>query len=433
MNNPAFYRPRVIRAAPVAGPFVIKVISALLLAAPFALPPAAHAQNTGGYAQDYRAQPTSPAFAQQELDQMLAPIALYPDALLSQILMAATYPLEVVEAARWSRANPGLDGDRAVDAVGNMNWDPSVKSIVAFPQILAMMDERLSWTEDLGDAFVTQQEDVMDSVQYLRRQAYTAGNLSSDDRVTVDYRDGMFSIAPGDPRFVYVPYYDPLVVFGVWRSPAYPPVRWTAWQGYEVRRGPSGYARAVRINVAPNFFYGAIDWRSRRVNVVNVNNNYYNRTVIVNRPVNIVNAAPQAWQHDISHRGSMPYHRDVAPLNRPAAVENRTRESVATRADARSDNRAEDARWSRTPSTANMQSAVPAGRAAIERQPDNSQGAGRAREGHSMHEDHRGMLVSQNDARVTPAAYAPRPAAAPAKPQTANHPAHGGERSAPQR
>src|SRR6187551_1368777 len=96
---------------------------------------------------------THTVFSQQDLDQMLAPIALYPDSLLSQILMAATYPLEVVQAARWSRANPGLHGDRAVRAVAERDWDPSVKSLVAFPQILAMMDAKLEWTERLGEAF----------------------------------------------------------------------------------------------------------------------------------------------------------------------------------------------------------------------------------------------------------------------------------------
>src|SRR5216117_719603 len=106
--------------------------------------------------------PAQRAAAQPELDQMLAPIALYPDSLLSQILMAATYPLEVVEAARWSRANPGLQGEQAVKAVDDRGWDPSVKSLVAFPQIIMMMDEKLDWTERLGDAFLAQQSQVMD-------------------------------------------------------------------------------------------------------------------------------------------------------------------------------------------------------------------------------------------------------------------------------
>src|SRR5450830_1736136 len=124
-------------------------------------------------------------FPQQELDQMLAPIALYPDALLSQILMASTYPLEVVEAARWSKARPGLSGDDAVRAAEGENWDPSVKSLVAFPQVLERMNENLQWTQALGDAFLDQQAQVMDTVQALRRRAEAVGNLRSDDRVRV--------------------------------------------------------------------------------------------------------------------------------------------------------------------------------------------------------------------------------------------------------
>ena len=116
----------------------------------------------------------NPSFTQQELDQMLAPIALYPDPLLSQILMAATYPLEVVEAARWSNANPNLTGDAAVQAVNSQNWDPSIKSLVAFPQVLQTMDQNIEWTERLGDAFLGQQSQVMDTVQRLRQKAQQA-------------------------------------------------------------------------------------------------------------------------------------------------------------------------------------------------------------------------------------------------------------------
>src|SRR5205809_4346930 len=128
----------------------------------------------------------SRTFTQQELDQMLAPIALYPDSLLSQILMASSYPLEVVEAARWSKANPNLKGDQAVQAVAQNSWDPSVKSLVAFPQILMMMDDKLNWTERLGDAFLAQQQQVMDTVQNLRQKASAAGNLTSNDQIRVD-------------------------------------------------------------------------------------------------------------------------------------------------------------------------------------------------------------------------------------------------------
>ena len=117
---------------------------------------------------------------------MLAPVALYPDGLLSQILMAASYPLEVVEAQRWSLANPSVTGSAAVQAVDQNNWDPSVKSLLAFPRILQTMSSKLDWTRRLGDAFLGQQQQVMDTIQSLRQKAYAAGNLVSNaqDRVT---------------------------------------------------------------------------------------------------------------------------------------------------------------------------------------------------------------------------------------------------------
>ena len=119
--------------------------------------------------------PRREAATQAELDQLLAPIALYPDPLLSQILMASTYPLEVVEAARWSRAHPGLGGQDALAAADPQDWDASVKALVAFPQVLALMDERLEWTERLGDVFVAQEPQVMETVQGLRQKAYAVG------------------------------------------------------------------------------------------------------------------------------------------------------------------------------------------------------------------------------------------------------------------
>ncbi len=119
------------------------------------------------------------AFSQQELDQLLAPIALYPDPLLAQILMAATYPLDVVEAARWSKANPSVKGTALEDAMQKQRWDPSVKSLAAFPQVLAMMNEKLDWTQKLGDAFLAQQGEVMSTVQALRARAANEGNLQT--------------------------------------------------------------------------------------------------------------------------------------------------------------------------------------------------------------------------------------------------------------
>ena len=130
---------------------------------------------------------------------MLAPIALYPDPLLSQILMAATYPLEVVQAARWSSANPMLKGDAAVHAVGSQNWDSSVKSLVAFPQVLQTMDQKIDWTERLGDAFLAQQSQVMDTIQKLRQKAREAGNLSSNSQINVTQPDDSIEVEAANP------------------------------------------------------------------------------------------------------------------------------------------------------------------------------------------------------------------------------------------
>ena len=253
-------------------------------------------------------QPTSaqPVFTQQELDQMLAPIALYPDSLLSQILMASTYPLEVVQAARWSKANPNLEGDEAVKAVEQNNWDPSVKSLVAFPQILAMLDEKLDWMERLGDAFLSQQQQVMDTVQDLRQKAQAAGNLQSNEIVRVEPQGQTIIIEQANPQVVYVPYYNPMVVYGPWWWYDYPPIYWGPWPGYYARPGfGAGFFWGVGITLGTGFFFGAFDWPHRQVIVVNVNNYYY-------RPSpRIASGPPGGWQHDPGHRRGVPYRDPV--------------------------------------------------------------------------------------------------------------------------
>ncbi len=134
---------------------------------------------TLGLVNTVRGQNDRKSFTPQELDQILAPIALYPDSLLSQVLVAATYPIEIVEAARWSKASPALKGDAAVTAVKDQTWDVSVKSLVAFPAVLMQLNDHLDWTQKLGDAMISQQQDVADSIQRLRAKAADAGNLKS--------------------------------------------------------------------------------------------------------------------------------------------------------------------------------------------------------------------------------------------------------------
>ncbi len=256
------------------------------------------------------AQPAPRSYSQAELDQMLAPVALYPDALLSQILMAATYPLEVVEAARWTRSNPGLKGETAVRAVQDEDWDPSVKSLVAFPQILQRMDEQLDWTRSLGDAFLAQEAQLMDQVQQLRRRAQAAGHLRSDEQIRVEQQGQTIVVQPASPQLLYVPYYDPLVVYGPWWWPAYQPVAWAPWPGYA---RPYSYYPAVSaglwwgtpVGLSVGFFFGNFDWGHRHVRVVHPTAYYYrppvvvvNRTVVVDR---------SRWQHDPHHRRQVDY------------------------------------------------------------------------------------------------------------------------------
>ena len=177
-----------------------------------------------GRAQD-AAQPAP--FKKEEIEQLVAPIALYPDALVAQILMASTYPLEIVSAARWSKANPNVKDKALEDAMQKQTWDPSVKSLTAFPSVLAMLNDKLDMTQKLGDAFLGQQKEVMAAIQGLRAKAEKAGNLKSskEQTVTTTQEAGttVIKIEPADPQVVYVPTYNPTVVYGPWPYPAYPP------------------------------------------------------------------------------------------------------------------------------------------------------------------------------------------------------------------
>ena len=248
-----------------------------------------------------------PAFSEEELDQMLAPIALYPDSLLSQILMASTYPLEVVQAARWSRANSQLKGDDAVKAVEGMDWDPSVKSLVAFPQILYRMDERLDWTQRLGEAFLAQEPHVLDAIQGLRQRAAAAGNLNSNEHLRVTRQNEAILIDPVRPEAVYVPYYNPAVVYGPWAWTGYPPVYWGPFPGYYVTPAFSPvFFWGPAIVVSTGFFFGHCNWHQHNVTVVS-------KTVVTQtrfgKPITTVtpHAKPVVWTHDPVHRKGVPY------------------------------------------------------------------------------------------------------------------------------
>jgi len=222
-------------------------------------------------------------WSRAELEQLLAPVALYPDPLLAQLLMAATYPDEIVEAARWSRMNPELSGEDAMRAADVFDWDPSVKSLIAFPDLLARMDEKIDWTRALGDAFLTQENDVMDAVQDLRYRARLAGSLASDGHVYVTDEGPRIRIVFASPSVVYLPYYDPRVVYGRWWWPTHPPVAWAPWPGYRFAPHAPGvtlgfwWNTGTRLSIG--FFYGGIDWPQREVRVVRVDGWYVRHAI----------------------------------------------------------------------------------------------------------------------------------------------------------
>ena len=261
----------------------------------------------------------SPVFSQQELDQMLAPVALYPDGLLSQILMAASYPLEVVEAQRWTLANPSVTGNAAVQAVDQNNWDPSVKSLLAFPRILQTMSSNLDWTRRLGDAFLGQQQQVMDTIQSLRQKAYAAGNLVSNAQDRVAVVDGQVTVSPINPQIVYAPYYDPNVVFGPWWWPQYPPIAWAPWPGYTTIDGfGPGFMWGAGVVLAADFLFGSFDWNAHHVNV---NYDHFHDGGTHHGGV-----AP--WEHNPKHRQGVEYRQPGphAPLTAPLALPPERRE-----------------------------------------------------------------------------------------------------------
>lgn len=280
------------------------------------------AGSTPARAETYRVEPITDTaapsaeqgFSQAELDQMLAPIALYPDALLSQVLIAATYPLEIVEAARWSRQNPQLSGEEAVAAVAEQGWDPSVTSLVAFPDLLARMDEDLEWTRKLGDAMLYQETQVMDSIQFLRARADATGTLESTEHVKVIREEKTIVIEPAQTRIVHVPYYDPYVVYGTWWWPAYRPVVWAPPAYYYGYGGYPGFYWGSGIHISAGFFYSSFYWPQRSVVIINTPRYYYPPRYWNSRPYykhyrNYAYTPGQKWKHNPVHRRGVAYRQ----------------------------------------------------------------------------------------------------------------------------
>lgn len=241
-------------------------------------------------------------FKKEEIEQLVAPIALYPDALVAQILMASTYPLEIVSAARWSKANPSVKDKSLEDAMQKQTWDPSVKSLTAFPSVLGMLNDKLDMTQKLGDAFLAQQKDVMAAIQTLRAKADKAGNLKSgkEQKVTTTQENGqtVIVIEPTNPQVVYVPTYNPTVVYGPWPYTAYPPYYYYP-PGYVA--GSAFFAFTIGVAVG-NSMWGGCHWGGG--GNVYINHNTYNN-------FNKTNINTGDWNHKPEHRKGVQY-RDQA-------------------------------------------------------------------------------------------------------------------------
>jgi Protein of unknown function (DUF3300) len=244
--------------------------------------------------------PTQALLKPAELDQLLAPIALHPDPLLSEILIASTYPLEVVQADRWLKANKVLKGDALTAALAKQSWDDSVKSLVQVSSVLDMMSEQLDWTQKLGDAMLAQQTDVMDAIQRLRARARANGKLEStkEQTVTVKTEDQKqyVVIEPASPNEIYVPYYEPAVVYGDWPYPDYAPYYFPPPYGY-VAAGALATGVAFAAGAAARYaFWSNCDWGRGNINVV------------ANRSVNVGNINRTKWEHNADHRHGVKYN-----------------------------------------------------------------------------------------------------------------------------
>lgn len=249
-----------------------------------------------------------PAFQQAELDQILAPIALYPDSLLVQILMASTYPLEVVQADRWAKQNKQLKGDPLTAELEKQPWDPSVKSLINFPQVLGMMSEKLDWTQKLGDAFLAQQKDVMDSVQRLRRKAVDAGSLKTTAEQKVVVEKETIVIESPSPQVIYVPTYNPTVVYGTWAYPSYPPAYYYP-PGYAAGTALLSFGAGMAVGAAWGYAWGHSDWHGGDVDV-DVNRNANINTTIDRGKYASQNQGGRgqgSWQHNPEHRKGVSY------------------------------------------------------------------------------------------------------------------------------
>jgi len=258
-----------------------------------------------------------PKIPNEQLDSLVAPIALYPDPLLSQVLVASTYPLEIVQLQQWLQKNSSLKGDELTKAVQQQDWDPSIQAMAVLPDVAKRLGDDIKWTTDLGNAFLAQQSDVMDAVQRMRMKAKDAGNLKSNEQMKVETKvvekQTVVVIEQTNPQVVYVPTYSPVVVYGPPVYP-YPPIYYPP-PSYYAAGAVFAFGVGVAIGAAYHGGWGYnCGWGSNNNVNINVNNNYvshYNKTNVnnVNRNnVNNVNrGGGNTWQHNPQHRGGAPY------------------------------------------------------------------------------------------------------------------------------
>lgn len=241
-------------------------------------------------------------YSQAELAQMLAPIALYPDSLLTHILIASTYPLEVVQANRWLEQHSQLDPSLAVELAEQQGWDPSVVALVAFGSVLQTLNDDLVWTQNLGEAFLQDEGAVLDSIQELRLQAERANSLQQMQNVRVTKVNRQIIIEPVHTEIIYVPYYDTRVVYGNWRWRNYPPVYWDRRPYFSVSLSNQFYwTPGIHINF--NYFFGAVHWHSRHLVVTHHQQTRHYRSY--HKIANSYGA--QRWQHNRVHRRGVGY------------------------------------------------------------------------------------------------------------------------------
>jgi len=247
----------------------------------------------------------STEFSEAQLAQMLAPIALYPDSLLTHILIASTYPIEVVEADRWISKQSNLSSSKISKSIESKTWEPSVKALIMFPEVLERLSDDLSWTQQLGDAFLESEEEVLETIQDLRYQAEKAGSLKKMKNVEVTRENKNIIIQPTQKEVVYVPYYDTRQVYGDWHWALNPPIYWN-W-GHHInlsRLNPFRWHSGVHISL--NYFFSAFHWNNRHVVVVDHRNTrrYSNKKQIVR------SGYANRWVHKPQHRKGVTYRNE---------------------------------------------------------------------------------------------------------------------------